>query len=140
MRAQFDETLFTGNELIDSQHKELIDRICKLQILCENDKPAKEEAIQLLGYLSDYTDFHFGEEEKLQASIEYPGIADHKKKHEELRGTVKKLKEMLETEGATEAFVESLNKDVTEWLYYHIKGFDRSVAEYAFMRDNDNRL
>lgn len=47
---------------------------------------------------------------------------------------------MLETEGATEAFVESLNKDVTEWLYYHIKGFDRSVAEYAFMRDNENRL
>ncbi|MCI7263579.1 MAG: bacteriohemerythrin [Otoolea sp.] len=140
MRAQFDETLFTGNELIDGQHKELIERICKLQILCENDKPAKEEAIRLLEYLSDYTDFHFGEEEKLQEAIEYPGIADHKKKHEELRGTVKKLKEMLETEGATEAFVESLNKDVTEWLYYHIKGFDRSVAEYAFMRDNENRL
>lgn len=140
MRAQFDETLFTGNELIDGQHKELIDRINKLLILCENEKPAKEEAIQLLDYLSDYTNFHFGEEEKLQEKIEYPGLAEHKKKHEELRETVKKLYAMLNEEGATEAFVQNVNENVTEWLYYHIKGFDRSVAEYAFMRDNENRL
>ena len=26
MRAEFDETLVTGNDMIDSQHKELIDR------------------------------------------------------------------------------------------------------------------
>lgn len=30
MRAEFSENLITGNELIDSQHKELIDRINKL--------------------------------------------------------------------------------------------------------------
>ena len=27
MRAEFDESLVTGNEMIDSQHKELIDKI-----------------------------------------------------------------------------------------------------------------
>ena len=27
MYAEFDETLVTGNEMIDSQHKELIDKI-----------------------------------------------------------------------------------------------------------------
>ena len=30
MRAEFDESLVTGNEMIDSQHKELIDKINKL--------------------------------------------------------------------------------------------------------------
>ena len=30
MRAEFDETLVTGNDMIDSQHKELIDRINQL--------------------------------------------------------------------------------------------------------------
>ena len=62
-----------------------------------------------LDYLADYTEFHFGEEEKLQEEIGYPGIAEHKKKHEELRQVVKDLYAMLEEqEGPTAAFVESV--------------------------------
>ena len=141
MRALFDETLYTGNDIIDEQHKELIGRIDKLLLLCENEKPAKREAIQLLDYLSDYTDYHFAEEEKLQEELGYPGLAEHKKKHEELRAVVRELHEMLvELEGPTEEFVKQVYENVAEWLYYHIRGFDRSVAEYAFMRENASRL
>lgn len=141
MQAVFDDSLITGNKMIDTQHKELIDRINKLLILCENEKPAKREAIETLDYLADYTEFHFGEEEKLQEEIGYPAIAEHKKKHEELRQVVKDLYSMLEEqEGPTEAFVESVNENVTKWLYNHIRGFDRSVAEFRFMRDNENRI
>lgn len=141
MQAVFDDSLITGNKMIDTQHKELIDRINKLLILCENEKPAKREAIETLDYLADYTEFHFGEEEKLQEEIGYPGIAEHKKKHEELRQVVKDLYAMLEEqEGPTDAFVESVNENVTNWLYNHIRGFDRSVAEYRFMRDNESRI
>lgn len=140
MRAEFDETLVTGNEMIDSQHKELIDKINKLLDSCEigNDKLT---AVKTLDYLSDYTDFHFSAEEKLQEEIEYPGITEHKKEHENLRQVVAELHEMLvEEEGPTPAFVEQVNRNVIEWLYRHIKGFDRSVAEYKFMRENNGRL
>lgn len=141
MRAIFDDTLITGNEKIDTQHKELIERINKLLILCENEKPAQREAIDTLDYLADYTDFHFGEEEKLQEAVGYPGLAEHKKKHEELRQTVKELHDMLEEqEGPTAAFVEKVNEKVTEWLYLHIRSFDRSVAEYIHLRDNEGRI
>ena len=141
MRAYFDETLFTGNTTIDEQHKELIDRLNKLMILCENEKPAKKEAIKMLEYLADYTEYHFAEEEKLQEEIEYPGREEHKKKHDELRRTVEVLHEMLEEqEGPTEDFVKQVYENVAEWLYYHIRGFDRSVAEFVFMRENENRL
>ena len=141
MRAYFDETLFTGNTTIDEQHKELIDRINKLMILCENEKPAKKEAIKMLEYLADYTEYHFAEEEKLQEEIEYPGREEHKKKHDELRRTVEVLHEMLEEqEGPTEDFVKQVYENVAEWLYYHIRGFDRSVAEFVFMRETENRL
>ena len=128
MRAEFDETLVTGNEMIDGQHKELIDKINKLLDSCEvgNDKLT---AIKTLDYLADYTDFHFGEEEKLQESISYPGIEQHKKEHEKLRRVVEELHEMLEEqEGPTEAFVAQVQENVINWLYNHIKGFDRSVA------------
>lgn len=140
MRAEFDETLVTGNEMIDGQHKELIDRINKLLDSCEigNDKLA---AIKMLDYLADYTDFHFGEEEKLQEAIGYPGIEQHKKEHEKLRRVVEELHEMLEEqEGPTNAFVAQVNENVIDWLYNHIKGFDRSVAEYKNMRKNSEIL
>ncbi len=140
MYAEFDDTLVTGNEMIDSQHRQLIEKINDLLRSCEENADRKA-AVQMLSYLADYTDFHFGEEERLQEEIGYPGIQEHKAKHEELRKTVKELHEMLEEqEGPTDAFVEMVNKNVTEWLYYHIKGFDRSVAEYKFMRNNQDLL
>ena len=50
--------------------------------------------------------------------------------------TLEALRHMLEEEeGPSEAFVEQVNKNVIEWLYRHIKGFDRSVAEYKFMNE-----
>ena len=128
MRAEFDESLVTGNEMIDTQHKELIDKINKLLDSCETSKE-KVVAVKTLDYLADYTEFHFGEEEKLQESINYPAIAEHEKEHDKLRAVVKDLYNMLEEEeGPSEAFVEQVNKNVIEWLYRHIKGFDRSVA------------
>lgn len=140
MYAEFDDTLVTGNEMIDSQHKELIGRINDLLRSCEEETDLRA-AVKMLNYLADYTEYHFGEEEALQAAIGYPGIEEHKKKHEELRKTVEELHEMLEEqEGPTKAFVEQVNKNVTEWLFYHIRSFDRSVAEYKFMRNNEERL
>ena len=140
MRAEFDDSLVTGNEMIDSQHRELIDKINKLLDSCETSKD-KVVAVKTLDYLADYTEFHFQEEEKLQEEIGYPGLAEHRAKHEELRQTVEELRQMLEEEeGPSDAFVDRLNQKVIEWLYYHIKGFDRSVAEYRFMRENTERL
>ena len=65
MYAVFKNNLLTGNELIDEQHKELIGRINKLINACENGV-CQLEAIRMLDFLSDYTDFHFREEEALQ--------------------------------------------------------------------------
>lgn len=140
MRAEFDETLVTGNEMIDDQHKELIGRINQLLESCE-DGQGKVKAVKMLDYLMEYTDFHFSAEEKLQEEINYPGIKEHKAKHEEFKQAVEELQEMLqEEEGPTEAFVAQVQRNVVDWLFNHIKGFDRSVAEYKFMASNADRL
>ena len=140
MYASFDDSLITGNKMIDSQHKELIERINNLLIKAEN-KPDKVDSIKMLDHLAEYTEFHFKEEENLQKEIGYPGMAEHLKKHEELRQSVQELYDMLdEQEGPTDAFVEQVKKKVLEWLLSHIQGFDRSVAEYKYRRDNNDRL
>lgn len=140
MYAEFDESLVTGNELIDGQHKELIDKINKLLSCCEQGG-GRLEAIKMLGYLEEYTDFHFKAEEELQEQISYPGLAEHRQKHEEFKKAVGELNEMLmEVEGPTEAFVNAVQKNVIEWLYDHIKGFDCSVATYMHMNSNPEML
>ena len=70
-----------------------------------------------------------------------PAKAEHKKEHDKLRAVVKDLYNMREEEeGPSEAFVEQVNKNGIEWLYRHVKGFDRSVAEYKFMNESSERL
>lgn len=143
MYAKLDETLITGNKMIDGQHEELIRRINELLRSCENESETgrKLQAIKTLNFLADYTEYHFAAEEKLQESVGYPELEEHRKKHEELRRTVRELDEMLtDQEGPTEAFVEQVQKNVVDWLYLHIRGYDRSVADYLFMKENTERI
>ena len=95
MKVAFDESLVTGNEMIDGQHKELIDKIDKLLVCCE-EGGGKVQAIKMLDYLAEYTEFHFGEEEKLQEEVSFPGMPEHKKNHEDFKKAVVELHEMLE--------------------------------------------
>ena len=131
MYAEFTDNLVTGNEMIDSQHKELIEKINAVMESCEQSND-KSVAVRTLDYLEDYTNYHFSAEEQLQK---------HKEQHEIFKQTISDLQEMLqEEEGPSPAFVQKVQEKVIEWLYVHIQGFDRSVAEYKFMRENNERL
>ena len=131
MYAEFTDNLVTGNEMIDSQHKELIDRMNKLLESCEqsNDKAV---AVKTLDYLADYTDFHFKDEEKLQEEKNYPLLAAHRDQHGKFVKAVEELREMLEEEeGPTEAFVEAVKKNIVDWLLNHILVWDKQLALYV---------
>lgn len=131
MKVEFDASLVTGNEMIDEQHKELIGKIDKLVECCEQGG-GKLEAIKMLDYLSDYTEFHFGEEEKLQEEVSYPGMEGHKAKHAEFKKAVAELHEMLvEEEGPSDAFVAAVKKNVVDWLFDHIKNMDQALAAFV---------
>ena len=130
MRIVFDEALYTGNELIDNEHKELIDRVNKLVESCENGKE-KVTAVKTLDFLMDYTEFHFSDEEKLQQEVGYDKLEQHKGQHEDFKKSVDELRQMLEEEeGPTDAFVQAVNKNISQWLVNHIQGWDKAVAEY----------
>ena len=96
MRAEFDESLVTGNEMIDTQHKELIDRIQNFVIACQNGD-SKVKAIKMLDYLDEYTNFHFKEEEKLQKNAGYPEYEKHHEKHEEFKKITRESEAIVRT-------------------------------------------
>lgn len=130
MKVEFDDSLVTGNDMIDNQHKELIGKIDNLLTCCEQGG-GKIQAIKMLDYLAEYTEFHFAEEEKLQEEVSYPAMEGHKRKHAEFKKTVDVLHEMLdEEEGPSEAFVAAVKKNVVDWLFDHIKNMDQALAAY----------
>lgn len=131
MAIQFDNSLKTGNELIDSQHQELIARVNKLTEEC---KPGTEKTVaaHTLGFLMDYTNEHFADEEKLQAEHGYPLLDAHKEQHASFVKAVEELEDMLvEEEGPSEAFVAAVKKNVVDWLLNHIMVWDKQVAQYV---------
>ncbi len=131
MTIVFDEALRTGNELIDTQHQELIARVNKLTEKC---RPGTEKTVaaQTLGFLMDYTNKHFGDEEKLQEEYGYPLLDSHKAQHAAFVKQVEELEEMLiEEEGPSEAFVAAVKKNVVDWLLNHICVWDKQLAQYV---------
>ena len=130
MKIVFDESLYTGNELIDGEHKELIERVNKLVESCEKGTE-KVAAVKTLDFLMDYTEFHFADEEKLQKEVGYDKLDQHHGKHEEFKKAGGELREMLEEEeGPSNAFVEAVNKNVSQWLVEHIQGWDKALADF----------
>ena len=103
--AELSENLLTGNEMIDSQHKELIEKINAVLKICEqsNDKVVD---VNTLDFLEEYTNYNFSAEEQLQREIDYPGFAKHKAQHDAFKQTIADLQDMLqEEEGPSPAFV-----------------------------------
>ena len=112
LNITFDDNLVTGNNTIDTQHKELIDRIRNFVVACQNGD-SKVKAIKMLDYLDEYTDFHFKEEEELQEKAGYPERGKHHEKHEEFKKSIQELYEYLQDyEGPTDQFCELVQKNV----------------------------
>ena len=128
-RYEWDESWETGNQVIDSQHKEFIRRINNLLEACSLGK-GRDEIFSAAQFLTEYTDKHFGDEEKLQKQYAYPDRVNHKKMHEGFKKTVKEINERLEKEGSSVALVGKINSDVAGWLINHIKKQDVKVAKH----------
>ena len=60
--AEFLPSLYTRNEVVDGQHKELIKRINDLYaaLASEDEATRAAKAEETLNFLAEYTVFHFG--------------------------------------------------------------------------------
>jgi hemerythrin len=130
MAITWDKSLETGNVMIDSQHKQLIKAIDDLMTACSQGK-GREQIAGTLRFLSDYTNKHFGDEEKLQQSTRYPDYINHKQLHDGFKKTVADLGARLSKEGPTISLMGQINMNVGNWLIRHIKKEDVKVAMHV---------
>ena len=133
MAYTFTIDLVTGNQLIDSEHRQLIDAVNNLLAACATGK-GRAELANTTKFLQDYTAKHFGNEEMLQLQYQYPDYVNHKRYHEDFKKVVAGICSKLDKDGPSIILVGEVNSAIAGWLITHIKKEDAKVAAHIKSR------
>lgn len=125
-----DEKFSVGIDLIDHQHKKLVEMV---NVLHEARLAGKApDAIgSVLTDLIDYTQYHFHTEEELMQTYAYPGFNVHKREHDALAGHAASL--LKDYQSGKRTVTLELALFLKEWLTTHIQGTDRNFG--AFLQE-----
>ncbi|MGP1415197.1 MAG: bacteriohemerythrin [Treponema sp.] len=125
----WDESLSVGYIEIDGHHKKLISIMQELHSILS--LPANEYRLKvgkILKKLSDYTVYHFEQEEKIMRQHKYPSLEEHAKIHASF---IKKLNESLPlmAGGDKKTAIEMYNF-LGAWLVRHIAVDDHKWSNF----------
>ena len=133
---KWSDALLIGNEQIDSQHKELIDRINHFILFLRDEKAEgasaqrKEEAVKVFKYLNGYIVEHFLAEERLMLKNDYPLLVSHREHHSQIMCEVLDCRrELIRTGISVKEFGPRL-KTLLLRLVEHISTTDKELAVY----------
>jgi hemerythrin-like metal-binding protein len=133
-RLTWSVDLETGNDLIDSQHKQLIEALANLLDACSGGQ-GRAMLSDTMDFLESYTAKHFSDEENLQRRYDYPGYSKHKRLHDGFKLVVADIGRQLKAQGPTIALVGKVNSNIVGWLVNHITREDKKVAAHINRSD-----
>ena len=129
MRYEVTPDLVTGNNLIDSEHRQLFAAVNDLMDACSRGE-GRAQIEKTVRFLNDYVAKHFRDEEDLQVRSKYPGYAAHKTFHDGYRRQLNDVAQALLTDGATVKSLGNLNM-VVGVLVSHIRTEDKRLAKHV---------
>ncbi len=138
MRAfVWDQRFVTGIELVDEQHKHLVDLVNETGDLLLQGGRSEDHARRIFADLADYAHVHFADEETLMRShgLDRRHVEAHTRHHhdfvEQLTSLWRRLDQTSDPAGTLHGFLAS-------WLTVHILGEDQIMAR--MMRDIEQGL
>ncbi|WP_291580562.1 bacteriohemerythrin [Clostridium sp. UBA6640] len=119
----------TGVELIDEQHKKLIEIADDLYQLLKNQfiTDKYDRIVQILNDLKDYTVFHFKSEEEYMLSIGYKKYLSHKVEHDDFIAKINSL-DLKEIDESQQRYLIEILEFVIKWIDGHILKRDKLIA------------
>lgn len=127
--AFWNDRLKVGIVKIDNQHKELCDTLDKLLDACQQGK-GRNEILETLNFLRQYTVKHFSEEEAAQRASKYPKVAEHRALHQGFIKQIDDITKEIKDNGTSIATVSRVNTMLAQWLTKHITVVDKELAQY----------
>lgn len=122
----WDDSLDLHIDMIDEEHKILIDLMNKLHDQNRTSKP-KETLMATLSELYAYAATHFSDEEDYMASINFHDLEAHKSIHQRLLNRIKSFSQDFATH-SKETISEDFFMFLKIWVTAHIKGIDIKYA------------
>ncbi|GAB6124785.1 bacteriohemerythrin [Humidesulfovibrio idahonensis] len=128
----WDDSLNLGEEMIDRQHKTLVELINKVHEVSQAaDRDV--EAMQSLTAMYLYAKEHFFDEEALMERLGYPDIQRHKAQH---RAFVDKTHALTDACLEGEMEMEELSKFLVLWLRQHIALEDAKIIRFIRSKED----
>ncbi len=129
---KLDDSTTTGIPTIDSQHKELFDRVNNLLMALTLAK-GNEEVGNTVNFLESYIKVHLSTEEDFMIKNNYLGYSPHKVAHAVFTNNVFKLKKEFQERGATSNLAIAVKDLIGDWFMNHIKTTDMKYV--PFLKD-----
>ena len=129
MKLQWTQDFSVGVEEIDSQHKDLFERINKLDSAMKLGR-AKEEVVRLIEFLDTYAVIHFSAEEKYMTDYDYSGYALHRTKHDWFKKEFSEIRTKLDAEGVTPDVIMLSNNLLITWFSNHVRTIDMMLGSF----------
>lgn len=131
---KWSEDFSVGNDLIDSQHRDLFALVALIAEMAARPEPTPEDetvVARTLLALRNYVRVHFSDEERLMAEAGYPELLEHIEEHR----TFAEWLGILENAHRTPDYsfsktVRHMSRYLADWLVDHILGSDKRYAPY----------
>lgn len=126
MSIHWNDKLSVGNDLIDADHKRLIELINKYE------EAVSKKNINILDHafqgLEDYTNEHFEREEGIMEAVHYPGRRIHADAHRDLIQQVQDKHAQIRQHKNID--IKELSEFLRSWLVDHVLKEDMKIKEY----------
>jgi hemerythrin len=124
----WDNSFLVNFEIIDNQHKGLVDMTNELIRGCGGGRAVQDVLfIKALRKAVEYARVHFSTEEEYMRQVSYPDFAVHKKEHEAFVAEVAKQLKSFEENRNDPVVLAGFLKN---WLFNHIAVSDKKYAPY----------
>lgn len=121
----WDKTFDTDIEIIDFQHKILVQRINDLKELYNNGS-TQDNMFEIIVFLDGYANYHFSTEEAFFRSYSYKEEMNHIEQHQYFKKSIKEFKETYHNKKTK--IDETLINFLSNWLINHILGTDKKFT------------
>lgn len=128
------EDFSVGNDLIDSQHRDLFALVALIADLAARPEPTPEDetvVARTLLTLRNYVRVHFSDEERLMAEAGYPDLIEHIEEHRtfaEWLGILEDARRMPDY--SFSETIRHMSRYLTDWLVDHVLDSDKRYAPY----------
>jgi len=131
VKFQWTQEMSVNHDIIDSQHKQLLNKLNKLldAIVKDNAQWLIEEMVE---FFENYMQEHLQYEEKYLAEINYPDLEAHHNQHLSFKKKYEEFKSKLDEEEINQSeIVFEIETFMGNWLTQHILQEDKKYAVYA---------